>query len=57
MIKLVLTEDEAEVILAALRHNLLDSDAVGGIEYENASVTYHTVSYMVSEQRRSKSSV
>ena len=55
MIKLVLTEDEAEIILAALRQNLLDSDATGGIEYENASVTYHTVSYMVSEQRRSKS--
>ena len=55
MINLTLTEEEADIILSALMRDVIDSDAIGGIEYEKVNVTYHTVSYMVSEQRRSKS--
>jgi hypothetical protein len=54
MINLTLTEDEADTILAALMRDVLDSAPAGGIEYEKVSVTYHTVSGMVSQQRRVK---
>ena len=54
MIKLVLTEDEADTVLAALMRDVLDSDLAGGIEYEKVRATYHTVSGMVSQQRRVK---
>ena len=55
MINLTLTEDEADTILAALMRDVIDSSPAGGIEYEKVNVTFHTVSGMVSEQRRSKS--
>jgi len=54
MINLTLTEDEADTVLAALMRDVLDSDLAGGIEYEKVSATYHTVSGMVSQQRRVK---
>ena len=57
MINLTLTEEEADTVLAALMRDVLDSDLAGGIEYEKVSATYHTVSGMVSQQRRSKSNV
>jgi hypothetical protein len=57
MINLTLTEEEADTILAALMRDVLDSAPAGGIEYEKVSVTYHTVSGMVSQQRRNKANV
>jgi hypothetical protein len=54
MINLNLTDSEADTILAALMRDVLDSDLAGGIEYEKVSATYHTVSGMVSQQRRVK---
>jgi hypothetical protein len=54
MINLTLTEEEADTILSALMRDVIDSAPTGGIEYEKVNVTYHTVSGMVSQQRRVK---
>ncbi len=51
MIKLTLTEDEAEVVVNSLRHQL-ESVEFWKPEYDFLSVTYHTVYDMVRQQRK-----
>ena len=53
MINLNLTDNEADVIVNSLRHQLEDIESWQP-EYDYLSVTYHTIYDMVSQQRRVK---